>query len=112
LHVFSWFSPYDFLHDASSDRCSSGSVRFRVELTLERIYRVGTYNTPYRLLYKGFHKGDCTSLDSYSGVSNMLAGKSVTMTCDGTFAYEGYPGWSYQAEPQTITVSFSANPLP
>ena len=112
LDVYSWFSPYDSLHDISSDRCSSGSVRFRVELTLRRIYRVGSYSVGYPLVYKGFHKGDCTSLDSLPTSSSMLAGKTVTMTCEGSFSYNGSPGWSYPAAPQTITVSFSANPLP
>ena len=109
LQLYAWFSPYDSLHDNSSDRCGTGSVRFRVELTLSRVYNMGSYTTGYRLEYKGFHKSDCTSLDSYSGVSNMLAGKSVTMTCDGTFSI---PGNTYEAVPQTITVSFAANPLP
>jgi hypothetical protein len=112
LDVSAWFSPYDSLHDVSSDACSNGSVRFRVELTLRRIYGVGSYAVGYPLVYKGFYKGDCTTLDSFPASSSMLAGKTVTMTCDGSFSYNGYPGWSYPAAPQTITVSFAANPLP
>jgi hypothetical protein len=108
LQVYSWFSPFDSLHDALSDRCSSGSVRFRVELALERTYQQGGRQFPLR--YQGFHKGACTSLDFYSALSSMLAGQSVTMTCNGTFSIPN--GGSYAATPQTITVSFASNPLP
>jgi hypothetical protein len=110
LTVVSWFSPYDSLHDDPSDRCSNGSVRFRVELSLDRIYQTGGVRVPLR--YQGFHKGACTSLDSYSALSSMLAGQSVTMTCNGTFTIPGLLGATYAAVPQIITVSFSANPLP
>jgi len=108
--VSAWFSPYDSLHDDPSDRCSNGSVRFRVELTLERIYQQGGVQCPLR--YQGFYKGTCTSLDSYSALSSMLVGQSVTMTCNGTFTVPGTLGNTYTADPQTITVSFAANPLP
>ena len=108
LAVSAWFSPYDNLHDLSSDRCSSGSVRLRVQLTLSRLY--GLDSSRYPLVYRGYYKGDCTSLDSYPASLSMLAGNSVTMTCDGLFSVPG--SGTYAAVPQTITVSFAANPLP
>jgi hypothetical protein len=109
LYVITWFSPYDVLRDSSAETCNTGKVRMRVEVTLERIYRVGSYSAPFRLLYTGYSKTDCTDLDSYPSLSSMLSGKSATMTCDGSFTYTG---GSYTAQPQTITVSFDANPLP
>lgn len=112
LSVYARFTPSYEFYGTSTNRCSNGSVRLIVKITLERIYKMGSYNMPYRLLYEGSHKGVCESLDSYSSVADMLAGKSVTMTCDGAFTYEGSPRVAYAAEPQTITVSFAANPLP
>jgi len=110
LQVYAWFSPYDSLKDVSSERCSQGSVRLRIQLNLSKVF--GSYGSEYVLEYSGYHKGDCTSLDSYPSLSSMLAGKTVTMTCDGALINQGSRPVTYAADPQAITVSFAANPLP
>ena len=108
LNVVAWFSPYDIRYDSLADRCNTGSVRLRVQLDLERVYRLDS--TSYPLTYRGYYKEDCTSLESYPASISMLAGKSVSMTCDGSFVVPRRG--SFAAVPQAITVSFAANPLP
>jgi hypothetical protein len=108
LAVYGWFSRRDDFRESAGEACANGSVRFRVKVSLAKYYNIAGFQLD-KLSYTGYYKGPCTTIDSYSAISSMLDGKTVTMACTGTYLS---PGGITPAEPQTITVRFSANPLP
>jgi len=93
-----------------AEACGTANVRTGVSVFLRRVYRLGVSRLNYVLEYRGDNVSDCLSIEDLPASTSLLSGRSLTVSCQGSFFASPFFNWPVQ--PQDITVSFSSNPLP
>jgi hypothetical protein len=93
-----------------AEACGTANVRTGVSVFLRRVYRLGASRLNYVLEYSGNSVSDCLSIDDLPASTSLLSGRSLTVSCQGSFIVGPFVNWPVQ--PQGIIVSFSSNPLP